>query len=436
MAGRLAGWADDRLRRLHASTASICSRCRTRSQPRRPSRRQPIVLQCPPARSRTAATERPQRYRRAGTTAAAHAGADIVGAGHRDRRRSVCARRRRSAASTCSAITATPRRRRGVSTPRRCAGADATTARLAARLRLRPLACRRSSHRRRGETLFAGGADDRRPRAPAVIPVRSREIEAGVLAAVPARPRVAPGARVARPHRRPSYELIGGPVSLNRDRRPRRLGDGDGAGLRLLDQPGGRRQRRGHGGSRSGARSARRRTPHGDRRRARVPARRSASSRRRRSAPAAARPAVIATARRTVPARRRRRRRPACSTSAATRSACCAASRRHAFAGSRVALVNADYRWPIARPQRGCRHVAAVSAHAARRGLRRRRPRLDGTVPTPATSRRSLGGELSADIVAGYSLPLTATVGAAWGHDGSGAPPTARRVYVRVGRAF
>ena len=31
----------------------------------------------------------------------------------------------------------------------------------------------------------------------------------------------------------------------------------------------------------------------------------------------------------------------------------------------------------------------------------------------------SAGAELSIDIVAGYSLPFTAVVGAAWGHDGS-----------------
>ena len=48
-----------------------------------------------------------------------------------------------------------------------------------------------------------------------VIPTLARELEAGVLGAVPAGPGVASGARVARPHRRP-VRLVGQRVSLNR----------------------------------------------------------------------------------------------------------------------------------------------------------------------------------------------------------------------------
>ena len=105
------------------------------------------------------------------------------------------------------------------------------------------------------------------------------------------------------------------------------------------------------------------------------------------------------------------------------------------FAGSRVALVNADYRWPIARPQRGVGtwpllfHTvhAAVFADA-------------GHAWTHAfhadAIKVSAGGELSANVVAGYFIPLTATVGAAWGHDGSGLVRDGATVYFRVGRAF
>ena len=105
------------------------------------------------------------------------------------------------------------------------------------------------------------------------------------------------------------------------------------------------------------------------------------------------------------------------------------------FAGSHVGLFNAEYRWPITRPQRGVGtwpillHTihAAVFADA-------------GHVWTNAfhagAIKTSAGAELSTDIVAGYFLPLTATVGAAWGHDGSGAVAGGVRVYVRVGRAF
>jgi len=48
----------------------------------------------------------------------------------------------------------------------------------------------------------------------------------------------------------------------------------------------------------------------------------------------------------------------------------------------------------------------------------------------------SAGVELSADVVAGYWWPFTATVGAAWGRDGSRTVANAGSVYVRVGRAF
>jgi len=39
-------------------------------------------------------------------------------------------------------------------------------------------------------------------------------------------------------------------------------------------------------------------------------------------------------------------------------------------------------------------------------------------------------------VVVGFFAPLTVTVGAAWGHDGSGAAPDRTTFYFRVGRAF
>jgi hypothetical protein len=105
------------------------------------------------------------------------------------------------------------------------------------------------------------------------------------------------------------------------------------------------------------------------------------------------------------------------------------------FAGTRVALLNADYRWPIARPQRGIGpwpflvHTvhAAVFADA-------------GDAWTRAVAARDLktsaGAELSMDVVAGYSLPFTAVVGAAWGHDGSHTVADRATVYFRLGHAF
>jgi hypothetical protein len=105
------------------------------------------------------------------------------------------------------------------------------------------------------------------------------------------------------------------------------------------------------------------------------------------------------------------------------------------FAGTRVALVNADYRWPIARPQRGVGtwplflhtvHAAAFAdaGHAWTR-------RFDA-----AAIKTAVGAELSFDLVAGYSFPFTATAGVAWGHDGSGTVRGGATSYFRIGRAF
>jgi outer membrane protein assembly factor BamA len=105
------------------------------------------------------------------------------------------------------------------------------------------------------------------------------------------------------------------------------------------------------------------------------------------------------------------------------------------FAGSRVALTNVEYRWPIARPQRGIGtwpiflHTvhAAVFADAGHAWTRA----FDA-----AAIKTSVGAELSANVVAGFYFPLTASVGAAWGHDGSGTIPSGALVYFRLGKSF
>ena len=105
------------------------------------------------------------------------------------------------------------------------------------------------------------------------------------------------------------------------------------------------------------------------------------------------------------------------------------------FAGNRVALLNMDYRFPIARPQRGLGtwpaflhtlHGAAFldAGHAWTRTF------------SMGDAKTSVGGELSADVVAGYSFRFTAAAGVAWGHDGSGTVPDHTTIYLRVGRAF
>lgn len=106
------------------------------------------------------------------------------------------------------------------------------------------------------------------------------------------------------------------------------------------------------------------------------------------------------------------------------------------FAGSRVALVNAEYRVPLTWIQRGVgtwpfflRSVHAAVFFDAGDAWSSDSSRLDQW-------KRSWGGELSTDVVAGFVLPLTLTAGVGWGRDGEGLAPPTRTAYVRVGHAF
>jgi hypothetical protein len=107
----------------------------------------------------------------------------------------------------------------------------------------------------------------------------------------------------------------------------------------------------------------------------------------------------------------------------------------NSFAGSRVALLNVDYRFPIVRPQRGrgtwplflhTVHAAVFgdAGHAWTRTFR------------ADAIKTSIGAELSANIVLGYFFPFTVTAGAARGHDPAGAATERTTIYLRVGRAF
>jgi Tol biopolymer transport system component len=105
------------------------------------------------------------------------------------------------------------------------------------------------------------------------------------------------------------------------------------------------------------------------------------------------------------------------------------------FAGSHAAVANAEYRWPVARPQRGhgtwplFLHTvhAAIFADA-------------GHAWTGAFDRSAIkssaGAQLSADLVAGFFAPFTVSGGAAWGHDGSHRAADGVTVYFRVGKSF
>ena len=105
------------------------------------------------------------------------------------------------------------------------------------------------------------------------------------------------------------------------------------------------------------------------------------------------------------------------------------------FAGTHVALLNADYRFPIVRPQRGAGTwpLFLHTVHASAFGD-------VGQVWTNSRSatgmKMSVGGELSMNLVAGFFFPMTATAGAAWGHDARGETRNRATYYFRVGRAF
>jgi len=107
----------------------------------------------------------------------------------------------------------------------------------------------------------------------------------------------------------------------------------------------------------------------------------------------------------------------------------------HAFAGTHVALTNLEYRWPLARPQRGVGTwpIFLHSVHGA--VFADAGETWTGAFRADAI-KTSVGIQLSADVVAGYFLPLTATVGAAWGRDPGGVVTGGVSAYVRVGRAF
>ena len=93
------------------------------------------------------------------------------------------------------------------------------------------------------------------------------------------------------------------------------------------------------------------------------------------------------------------------------------------FAGSHVAL--AERRVPLADRASAARprHVAALPAHGSRRGVRRRRSRVDAHVQRARGSRHPRAPNSRPMSSPATSFPFTATLGAAWGHDGSGTRP-------------
>lgn len=104
------------------------------------------------------------------------------------------------------------------------------------------------------------------------------------------------------------------------------------------------------------------------------------------------------------------------------------------LSGRSVAVANVDYRFPIAWPQRGYGTLPVFlrSLHGA---LFVDAARVwDGRFESTDV-RRSVGGEISFDVVFLGSFPATIATGAAWRHDPSGMREGAA-LFMRVGRAF
>lgn len=103
-------------------------------------------------------------------------------------------------------------------------------------------------------------------------------------------------------------------------------------------------------------------------------------------------------------------------------------------AGRHAAVINADYRFPLLWVERGVGTWPAFlrSLHGA---VFVDRGAAWDSVLRSTDWRTSFGGELSADIVLGYWVPVTLSSGLAWRDDASGAVRGAT-AFFRIGRAF
>jgi hypothetical protein len=97
--------------------------------------------------------------------------------------------------------------------------------------------------------------------------------------------------------------------------------------------------------------------------------------------------------------------------------------------------MNADYRWPIARPQRGV-GTWPIFLHTIHAALFADGGHAWTDVFDVRHAKTSAGVELSANLVLGYGLPMTLTGGMAWARDGARLMSGGRAAYVRIGRAF
>ena len=204
VAGRRAGRQDDRFRRLHDRTATTCSRCRIRRESARSVQGVQTNGACrlltkSPTSAGQWPTPRSDRRSQPTPRCLPTLEADVVDAGRRDRRRSGARGRRHQRLRRARLSRVRGDRDLARLEPDGAPTPSARDAGLAALLRATPAGGRRSTRRRRAETsFFAGPATD--AGTPTAATRRERQIEGGVLFPI-RHARAACGTAVGRPRR-------------------------------------------------------------------------------------------------------------------------------------------------------------------------------------------------------------------------------------------
>lgn len=103
--------------------------------------------------------------------------------------------------------------------------------------------------------------------------------------------------------------------------------------------------------------------------------------------------------------------------------------------GPAIAVANADYRWPLTRVERGV-GTWPIFVHTIHAALFADAGHVWTDALGRTDVRTAFGLELAANIVAGYSLPLTVTFGAAWHAGQTPSSDAGPAVFVRLGAAF
>jgi Tol biopolymer transport system component len=107
----------------------------------------------------------------------------------------------------------------------------------------------------------------------------------------------------------------------------------------------------------------------------------------------------------------------------------------NSFGGTHVSLANVEYRLPLARIERGVGTLPGF-LHTLHASVFTDLGQVWTSAFASTQLKTSVGAEIAAKLVVGYWSPLTLSVGAARGHDGSHAVPDGTRIYARVGYAF